>query len=140
MLLTPHFDSMEFVHSATAQARGIDNSPDLVQFANLSKLADVLEKVRVLLDNKPIHITSGFRCPELNAAVGGVTDSAHLHGLAADFLCPSYGNVQAVYSRIAPHVMELGIDQLIHEHGVNGVEWVHLGLSNGEPRNQCLTV
>ncbi len=140
MMLTPHFDSMEFIRSFTAEDRGIDNSPSLENMTNLARVADVLEKIRTMLDNKPIQITSGFRCKELNDAVHGVPDSAHVQGLAADIICPAFGGVDQVYSRIAPHVMELGIDQLIHEHDTHGATWVHVGLSQGSPRNQCLTL
>lgn len=51
--------------------------------ANLLKLARALQELRDLID-KPIRITSGYRCTAHNAAVGGVSDSQHTQGLAAD--------------------------------------------------------
>lgn len=140
MLITPHFSGEEFTHSNTAELKHIPNDPNLEQYANLHRVADVLEKARVILGNKSITVTSGFRSEELNKAVGGVHDSAHLHGLAADIECFGFGSAYDVYEELKPHVVELGIDQLIVEHDSHDNTWVHIGLSVGPPRNQCLTL
>jgi hypothetical protein len=72
----------------------------------------------------------------VNAAVGGAANSAHLTGLACDFSCPSFGTPLAICQKLKPHMESLGIDQLIHEFG----SWVHLGLSDHEPRMMALTI
>lgn len=139
MRLSPHFDASEFLHSDTAVSYGIDNSPDLDQLSNLTKVADVLEKVRALVGH-PVNISSGFRCPELNARVGGVPNSAHMQGFAADINSPEFGSPKELFDFLTPHVPELGIDQLIYEHNGAGVTWVHVGLSSSQPRNEVLTI
>ena len=84
--VTMHFTIEELCASATAKAKGINNTPNMQQMVNLVYLAAyVLEPLRVAM-NEPIKIGSGFRCQALNKAVGGVTNSQHMKGQAAD-LC-----------------------------------------------------
>lgn len=123
MQLTPHFRLIEFTRSATAAARGIDNTPSDEHLRNLHKLAEFLEEVRELLGH-PIIITSGYRSPELNKAVQGSATSSHCHGLAADFHCPGYGSDFDVCRMIA--ASRLKFDQLIFEQANS--TWVHLGI------------
>lgn len=123
MQLTPHFRLIEFTRSATAAARGIDNTPSDEHLRNLHKLAEFLEGVRELLGH-PIIITSGYRSPELNKAVQGSATSSHCHGLAADFHCPGYGSDFDVCRMIA--ASRLKFDQLIFEQANS--TWVHLGI------------
>ena len=134
--MSEHFSLPEFLHSDTAVMGGIENLPSWEIVDALTQLADVLEEIRTLLGT-PIEVTSGFRCPALNSAVGGVDDSAHLYGCACDFVAPEYGSVTKIIERIRPAIAALGIDQLIHEG-----DWVHLGLAvpPAEPRHQCFHV
>ena len=136
MRLTSHFTLEEFTASQVAARHGISNSPDETQLANLRRLAEFLEGVRFALGNRPIIITSGFRSFEVNRIVGGSPKSAHMRGLAADFICPSFGSPLDVARRI----VEAGVpfDQLIHEYG----RWVHYGIADGDPdywRHETLT-
>jgi len=124
MQLSPHFTLDEFVRSSTAAARGIANTPGPVHLANLRILAAHLEGVRALLGN-PIPITSAYRSPALNQAVGGSATSDHANGLAADFTCPRFGSVIQVCEAIA--ASRIDFDQLIFEQKPGGIEWVHLG-------------
>ena len=81
-----HFTIEELYASKTAKEKGINNKPNMQQMINLVYLAAyVLEPLRVAM-NEPIKIGSGFRSRELNAAVGGVYNSQHCKGQAAD-LC-----------------------------------------------------
>lgn len=134
MNLTDHFSLAELTASETAARRGIDNTPSAEVIKNLTRTAQLLERVRVLLGSKAILVSSGYRSPALNAAVGGSKTSAHMRGLAADFICPGFGTPQAICHRLA----DLGVefDQLIQEG-----TWVHIGLAaEGEkPRRQVLT-
>lgn len=134
--LSEHFTLEEFTASDTAAMMGIDNTPPPEELACLEILADVMEKVRGILGAKPITVTSGFRCYELNVACGGAEDSAHLHGLGCDFVCPEFGTPLDICNALEPHMQELGIDQLIWEYE----GWVHLGLTAGDARCQCLTI
>lgn len=138
MNLTEHFTLEELTHSDTALLNGFDNTPNSEELSNLQRVADTMEKVRALLGNKPVRITSGFRSERVNQAVGGVWNSAHRLGLACDFVCPSFGTPKQVAKLLSKHMKELDIDQLIYETAGSAV-WVHLGLSTSTPRAQALT-
>ena len=71
MRLSPNFTLAQLTHSDTALARGIANQPDQLQIASLTRLAQSLELVMTLLQ-APLTISSAYRSPELNAAVGDV--------------------------------------------------------------------
>jgi uncharacterized protein YcbK (DUF882 family) len=83
MNLTKNFTLKELTYSATAVAKRIDNTPDKKAYENLKKLAAVLQLIRDEA-GQAITVSSGYRSPELNAAVGGVPASLHVQGLAAD--------------------------------------------------------
>jgi len=84
MKLTDHFSLAEFTRSATATQKGIDNTPSDTVIVNLLCLCqNVLEPLREWY-GKPITIGSGYRCKNLNTAVGGVSNSQHMTGEAAD--------------------------------------------------------
>lgn len=121
MQLTEHFALAEFTASQTALRRGLPNDPNPPQVENLRTLAHCLEACRDILGG-PIIITSGFRSPQLNARVGGFVGSHHCQGLAADFVCPSYGDAEKVSRRLNAGLF-VPFDQLIWEPG-----WVHLSV------------
>jgi hypothetical protein len=138
--LSPHFTLSELTYSDTAVAYDIDNTPNAEETEQLSALANVtLEGIREICGNKPVTITSGFRCDEVNALIGGAANSAHKYGCAADFIIPEFGTPVEVCKAIEPHLQELGIDQLIHEND----SWIHVGRAippSTEPRCECLTI
>ena len=77
--LSPHFSLAELTYSDAANARGIDNTPDVDAVDELTDLANVtLERIRTICGDQPVIISSGYRCRELNEAVGGASVSAHL--------------------------------------------------------------
>lgn len=76
--LSPHFSLCEFLHNKNPE--GLTESI----LANLTALSQKLEAVRAALGDKPIKITSGYRTPEYNRAIGGVKGSQHCFGNAAD--------------------------------------------------------
>ena len=120
-----HFTIEEMYASDTAKRLGIDNKPTTQKMINLVYLcAHVLEPLRVAM-NEPIKIGSGYRCEKLNKAVGGVYNSQHLKGQAAD-LCID-GDIQKGkrwFNYIKDH---LPFDQLIWEHNPKtGSYWVHV--------------
>ena len=123
--VTMHFTIEELYASATAKAKGINNKPDIQQIINLVYLcAYVLEPLRKAM-GEPIKIGSGYRCEKLNKAVGGVYNSQHLKGQAAD-LCID-GDIakgKRWFNYIKDH---LPFDQLIWEHNAKtGSYWVHV--------------
>lgn len=119
-----HFTVDELCASATAKAKGINNKPDIQQTINLVYLAAyVLEPLRIAM-GEPIKISSGFRCQALNKAVGGVANSQHCKGQAAD-LCID-GDLKKGRKWFDYIKQHLPFDQLIWEHDRNGVYWVHV--------------
>lgn len=141
--LSAHFSLAEMIYSDTANARGIDNTPDDDVTDELADLCnDTLERIRTQCDNNPITVSSGYRCAELNQAIGGAANSAHLYGCAADIEIPAFGDPLAVCRAIAPMVLEFGIDQLIYESDSAGNYWTHVGraLPGQQPRGQCFTI
>ncbi len=84
--LSEHFRLSEFVSSATAERLGIDNTPDSTALHNIELLCRyVLEPIRQAF-GQPIVVNSGYRCRQLNIAVGGAKRSFHLSGRAADIV------------------------------------------------------
>lgn len=78
------FTIEELTRSSTAERLHIDNKPSEAVVGNLKRLAEqTLDPARALLGS-PIFVNSGYRCPQLNKAVGGVPNSFHLQGRAAD--------------------------------------------------------
>lgn len=137
--VTMHFTIEELYASDTAKRLGIDNKPSVQQMINLVYLsAYVLEPLRVAM-NEPIKIGSGFRCKALNKAVGGVYNSQHLKGQAAD-LCID-GDIakgKKWFNYIKDH---LPFDQLIWEHNSKGTYWVHVSFvfpDFGKNRHQVI--
>lgn len=131
--LAPHFFLSEFVESESAERLGIDNTPDPLALANLFKLAAMMEEIRALLGGKVISVSSGYRAPALNVAVGGSLTSDHVRGEACDFKCRSFGTPLDVARAIAKSNIKFG--QLIWEGS-----WVHISLPNrGERNGEVLT-
>lgn len=135
-MLSAHFSLEELLFSDTAARLGIDNSPDATARNNLARLAPTLEEVRSALGQRPLVISSAYRSPRLNQAVGGAANSAHLRGLAVDFTAPQYGTVLQTALAIAEAA--IAFDQLIFEYG----RWVHLALaaSTEQPRRKLLSI
>ena len=132
MQLTPCFSLAQLCASETAHKRGIANAPPDELLPNLARLAGGLEQVQALL-GAPIVLSSGYRCPALNAAVGGTASSQHCQGLAADFTCPAFGDPMDVARAIRDsHIV---FDQCILEFG----RWVHLSFSPA-PRRRTLSI
>lgn len=85
--ITKNFTLSEFIDSDTADRLGIDNTPSEQAVENITLLCTKLLQPLRSLYGKPMHINSGYRCKELNEAVGGVESSYHRQGLAADVRC-----------------------------------------------------
>jgi len=138
-MLSPNFSLAEYCRSDTAAAEGIVNAPNwdcLVQMVLHANIT--MEGIREICGNHPVLISSGFRCGDLNEAVGGAENSAHLLGAAADFTIPAFGSVADICNAIEPHMKDLQIDQLINEYG----SWVHVGRApfGAIPRNDYFRV
>lgn len=128
---TEHFKASEIIGSNKAKENNIDNTPKNDEIiGNINYTLQRLEKIRIQY-NKPIVITSGYRCEELNRLVGGVKDSYHLSGLAVDLKYDSelFGFIKK----------NCKYDKLILERG-NKHTWIHLQFRKGNERNCSLTL
>lgn len=134
MNLTDHFTLEELTHSQTAARLGLDNEPPPDVVDALTRTAHGLEMVRVLLQ-APILISSGYRSPKVNRAVGGAANSQHILGEAADFTAPGFGDPTEIVRAIMRSTRPIPYDQLIVEFG----RWVHISFSRS-PRHQALVI
>lgn len=138
--LSPNFSLSEFLVSQTAARLGIANQPSNQHINNLERLAkDVLEPVRTLLGGNAIFISSGYRSPELNAAVRGAANSDHMEGQAADFTCPGFGPVLRIWELLRARD-DIPFHQLIREFDQNNTGWVHISWRPSNSRHQVLTI
>ena len=137
MKLTANFTLDELVKSQTAVRKDINNMPNPDQIENLKALAaNILQPVRSHFD-KPLIISSGFRCAELCIAIGSSINSQHAKGEAADFEIWGTSNEE-----LAKWIKsELEYDQLILEFWSEdnpNSGWVHCSFSLNGNRKQYL--
>lgn len=127
-----YFTLKELTRSATAEAKGIDNTPTPEVEKNLTLLVEnVLDPLREIY-GKPITVNSGYRCPELNKAVGGSKTSDHVKGFAADITGGSKEENERIFNIIKHN---FHFKQLIDEKGFS---WVHVSYDPSNLKNQIL--
>jgi putative chitinase len=119
MKLSENFSLDEFTFSETATRNGIKNVPSPEIIENLKTVAKQLESIRNTLGERPIRISSGYRCLALNSLIGSSPSSAHVSGYAVDFTCPLYGTPLEVAKKLL--VAGYKFDQIINEGN-----WVHI--------------
>jgi zinc D-Ala-D-Ala carboxypeptidase len=136
--LTKNFSLHELTKSETASRRGMENNPGPTEIANLKTLAEkVLQPIR---DHyaRGVHVNSGFRHPDVNAAVGGSRTSDHTRGMAADIEIPGVANAE-----LAAWIQKnLDYTQLILEFYTPGIPdsgWVHVSYDPANLKKQVLT-
>lgn len=125
MKATKYFTLPELLASETALYSKIPNLPTFAEVENLNTLiVSILDPVRSVYGS-PIKVTSGYRCTRLNEAVGGVKNSQHLSGLAAD-LIPVDGDLE----RLKQTIITTGVpfDQLIEEQS-GKTKWIHVSIA-----------
>lgn len=128
----------EAVHSNTAKRKGIENIPNENQIAAMMTIAEMIFQPLRSYVGGPIKITSFFRSPELNQAIGGSKSSQHCKGQAMD-LDDVYG--YKTNAEMFDYIREnLDFDQLIWEFGDdNNPNWIHVYyVDKQENRNRCL--
>ena len=138
MKLTPNFTLSEMTKSDTALRLDMDNTPNAVQVENLKTLCEkVLQPVRDHF-GKGVKVNSGFRHPQVNAAVGGSKTSDHCKGMAADIEIPGIAN-----GDLAQWIVDnLEFRQVILEFYTPGVPdsgWVHVSFNPEDNKKQVLT-
>ena len=136
-----YFTIKELIKSVTANKKGIHNNPSLTEKDHLVELVEnLLDPLREAWGSA-IKVTSGFRCPALNRAVGGAKKSAHMTGYAAD-LKPVNGKMKEFQAFAKKWIADKKFDQFIIEKPQKGIaSWIHIGIKNqnGLQRKQFLT-
>lgn len=123
-----YFKAREILKSKTGEEMGIDNTPrekeviDNINFT-LAKLNEIREGY-----GKPIYITSGYRCNELNKIVGGVENSKHKKGLAVD--------LKWNYELLVYIIENCKFEKLIREKK-GDLLWIHIQFNTDDSKNQC---
>ena len=136
--ISKNFTLDELTASATAKQMRIINAPGVDEVCNLCALVhNVLQPLRDAM-GEAIKIGSGYRCPQLNKAVGGVSNSQHMKGEAAD-LCID-GDMKKGRKWMTWIMEHCDFDQLILEHNAKGTYWVHVSFrSDGKNRRQVIS-
>lgn len=138
-----YFTINELTKSATATRLGINNAPDVTAKKNLEELVEhVLDPLRTAWGH-PIKVTSGYRCPNLNKAIGGATSSQHMKGQAADIttLTDDWEENKKLLKLLLSSGIEF--DQVICEYpNANGCpNWIHVSynkLGNRKKLTTCI--
>ncbi|WP_417153637.1 D-Ala-D-Ala carboxypeptidase family metallohydrolase [Rikenella microfusus] len=132
-----YFTIAELCRSTTADNKRIDNTP----------APEIREKLQTLIEElldpireawgKPIRVNSGYRCPTLNKAVGGVSTSQHQKGEAADLNAGDPAKNRELFDKIVEmqKAGRIAFDQLIDEAHYR---WVHISYRKTDNRNQVL--
>lgn len=133
MYKTKYFSLCEFLHSDTANRLHIDNTPSFDVVYNLLRLTQlVLDSTRDKI-GMPIQVTSGYRSIALNRAVGGVHNSQHITGCAADLVC---ADMRTLFNLLRTNQY---VDQLLYESNGKST-WIHVSIAdNGKlPRHNII--
>ena len=134
MKLSKNFALSEIIHSNTAKRLGIENEPTKAHLQNMQHLIDdLIQPLRSSIG--PIRISSGYRNPSLNRAIGGSRSSQHCKGQALDIQFWEMGqmNNKVIYDFILDSNMEF--DQMINEFDF---AWIHISLKAKGNRRQVL--
>ena len=138
--MSEHFSVEELTFSETAARLGLSNEPDELVLANLRKLSvELLEPIRAHLSERrgrevPVIVSSGYRSPAVNVAVGGSKTSDHMLGLAADIRAVGF-SPRELATEIASIAHRLPLRQLILEFE----RWCHVSHGGELPKRQILT-
>lgn len=120
-MISKYFTLEELTRSVTAQRMCINNTPSAAGTNKLSYLSKhCLDKIRELW-GKPIHVNSGYRCTELNKAIGGAKNSQHILCEAADITTGSVDGNKGLFDLIVKS--DIDFDQLIDERNY---QWLHV--------------
>ena len=131
--LSKYFSLRELIFSKIAEDNDIDNTPTPEILEKLKYTASQLDKVRELL-GKPVNISSGYRCLQVNRRLGSKDSSQHLKAEAVDFKCELFGSPKKVFDAIK--ASNIQFDQLILEFN----SWVHISFVKTGGRRECLVI
>ena len=122
--LTPHFTLGELCNTSNEQYKKLNLLKAQEQMGKMYMLAGFAERVREIV-GKPLIITSGYRCPELNKAIGGALTSQHIFCEAIDFVVKGM-RPEDIFNRIV--TSDLKYNQIIIERNTKGSQWVHISI------------
>ena len=134
MKLSKNFTLSEITHSNTAKRLGIDNGPNKEHFQNIQVLINsLIQPMRSALG--PIRVSSGYRNPQLNSAIGGSSRSQHCKGQALDLQFWKKGKMcnKEIYDWVIKSNIEF--DQMINEFDF---AWIHISYNEDNNRKQIL--
>lgn len=126
MQLTPHFTMDELAGTSNEQYKKLNLLKAQEQMGKMYMLAGFAERVREII-GKPMIITSGYRCPELNKAIGGALTSQHIFCEAIDFVVKGL-RVEDIFNKIV--TSDLKYNQIIIERNKSGSQWVHISIGS----------
>lgn len=135
MQLTKNFALWEFIKSDKAKELNINNTPNNEELENIKFVAEQLQLIRNTY-KMPINISSGYRCDELNKAVGGTINSYHKKGLAVDIQQGTRQRNKNLFLLIK-RMMQIGlpVEELINEKDYT---WIHIAFAKENPSFEVL--
>ena len=138
--MSKFFSLKELIASTEAYKRKIDNTPGEEEKAHLEELMEFMDGIRSAWGSA-IIVTSGYRCPELNEAIGGAKTSAHLTGYALDIV-PANNKKKEFFEFCKEYLKSRDFDELIFEKNSKGAIWCHIALKSiqGKQRKKIKTL
>lgn len=134
------FTQKELIASTEAYKRKIDNTPGEEEKAHLEELMEFMDGIRSAWGSA-IIVTSGYRCPELNEAIGGAKKSAHQIGYAVDCV-PANNKKKEFFEFCKEYLKDRDFDELLFERNSKGAIWCHIALKSidGKQRRKIKTL
>ena len=138
--MSKYFSLKELITSTEAYKRKIDNTPGEEEKAHLEELMEFMDGIRSAWGSA-IIVTSGYRCPELNEAIGGAKKSAHQTGYAVDCV-PANNKKKEFFEFCKEYLKDRDFDELIFERNSKGAIWCHIALKSidGKQRRKIKTL
>ena len=134
MKITENFTFEELIHSAYAEKYHLSNLPKQDEIKKLNQLAtEILQPIRNEF-NSPIKVTSGYRSPQVNSAVGGSRTSQHVKGEAADLTSSDNKKLMSLIIRLIKD-KKIEVGQVINEFDYS---WIHISLPTKTHHNEVL--
>ena len=135
-----YFTQSELIASTEAYKRKIDNTPGEEEKEHLDELIEFMDDIRGAWGSA-IIVRSGYRCPELNKAIGGVKKSAHQTGYAVDCV-PANNKKKKFFEFCKEYLKDRDFDELLFEKNNSGSIWIHIALKSidGKQRRKIRTL
>ena len=135
-----YFTQSELIASTEAYKRKIDNTPGEEEKEHLDELIELMDGIRSAWGSA-IIVRSGYRCPELNEAIGGAKKSAHQAGYAVDCV-PANNKKKEFFEFCKEYLKDRDFDELLFEKNSSGSIWCHIALKSidGKQRKKIKTL